>query len=435
MSKIPVRMFRLPTLTLTGQPWRAGEDDKLFWVNFSFDGLPFVLNDLAVLETGRTLRGRNFQTAPDGKTRFQFKGIPEKAMTAGLHMHDASWPVRHEHKAYFVPLGAQNQTLKPGKGVLKGSLLPDAGIEVDLKKIDGPGDKFLVAAASVKSLPCLTGQQYTIEPAGQAVLDVALVTCGVIEPRDLADFVKKTFRFPGLPTVNALYSIGLRVNGYTVLPPPLWEEEFEETVGAEGVRIMTKAWAHFAKKARNAAAQPGGISDEELQKRMLLPTAVYEFLTKKLVADGELRTKEGFFLPVADPETYLSPIAKRALMQLDERGDAGIDLENEPNTLFQKTYRDLARMGLAVATETPWVYGLAGWTILRQRICGPGTLGRQWRIADVKDLLGVHRKPILGLLNKLEEEGWLERREDHRLVVKETGEAVLPGNPPADDSE
>ncbi len=83
MAKIPVRMFRLPTLTLVGQPWRAAEDDKLFWVNFSFDGLPFVLEDLAVLETGRTLRGRNFQTAPDGRTRFQFKGIPEKAMTRG----------------------------------------------------------------------------------------------------------------------------------------------------------------------------------------------------------------------------------------------------------------------------------------------------------------------------------------------------------------
>jgi hypothetical protein len=414
-------MFRLPTLTLVGQPWRAGEDDKLFWVNFSFDGLPFDLADLAVLETGRNLRGRNFQTSPDGKTRFQFKGIPEKAMTPGLHLHDAAWPVRHEHKAYLVPLGAQNQTLNSGKGLLKGSLLPQEGLEIELKKIDGPGGKFLVAVSSARSLPCLTGQQYTVEPVGQTALDAALVTCGLVEPRDLADFVKKTFRFPGLPTVNALYSIGLRVNGWAVLPPPLWEEVFEESIGREGVRIMTKAWSHFAKKAKNAAAQPGGISDDDLRKRMLLPPAVYEFLTKKLLEDGELRTNEGFFLPMADPETYLSPVAKRALTQLDERGEAGIDLENEPNTLFQKTYRDLARMGLAVATETPWVYSRAGWASLRARICGPGTLERQWRIADVKDLLGVHRKPILGLLNKLEEEGWLERKEDHRLVVKETG--------------
>ena len=70
MSKIPVRMFRHPTLTLVGQPWRPGEDEKLFWVNFSFDGLPFVLDELAVLETGRTLKGRNFQAAPDGNSSF-----------------------------------------------------------------------------------------------------------------------------------------------------------------------------------------------------------------------------------------------------------------------------------------------------------------------------------------------------------------------------
>lgn len=419
MSKIPVRMFRLPTLSLVGSPWRAQEDDKLFWINFTFDGLPFVLDDLAVLESGRTLRGRNFQTAPDGKTRFQFKGIPEKGMVAGLHLYDASWPVRHERKAYLVPLGAQNQTVTASHGRLRSSLLPEAGVEVEIKKIDAGGGKFLLSVSGKHIMPCLVGQQYTLEPAGDPILDTALVTCGVVEPRDLADFVKKTFRFPGLPTANALYSIGLRVSGYTVLPPPLWEEEFEETVGVEAVRIMTKAWAHFAKKCRNAAAQPGGISVEDLKKRMVLPDAVFAFLTKKLVDDGELKTIDGYYLPVADPLTYLSPIAKKALSQLDDRGEAGVDIENEPNALFKKTYLELARMGLGIATETPWVYGLAGWAVLRAKLCGPGTMGRTWKIAEVKDLLEITRKPILGILNKLEQEGWLERMEDFRRVIKE----------------
>lgn len=425
MSKIPVRLFRLPTLSLSGRPWRA-PDDKLFWVNFTFDGLPFVLDELGVLETGRTLRGRNFQTAPDGKTRFQFKGIPEKALSPGLHLYDAAWPVRHEKKAYLVPLGAQNQTVNAARGMLKGALLPPEGVEVDIKKIDAGGGKFLLAVNCRKDLPCLVGQQYTLEPAGDAVLDTALVTCGAVEPRDLADFVKKTFRFPGLPTVNALYSIGLRVNGFAVLPPPLWEEEFEETVGRDGVRVMTKAWAHFAKKARNAAAQPGGIRDDALKTKMALPEPVYAFLIAKLVEDGELKQKEGHVLPAADPQTYLSPVARKALSQLEDQGAAGVDIENEPSPLFKKTYLDLARMDLAVATETPWIYGLSGWGLLRTQICGPGTLGKQWRIADVKDLLGVSRKPILGILNKLEEEGWLERKEDHRVVVKEA-----PGLPQA----
>jgi len=412
-------MFRLPTLTLVGQPWRAGDDDKLFWVNFEFDALPFVLDDLAVLENGRRFRARNFQKTPDGKSRFQFKGIPEKAMVPGIHLYDPAWPLRHEKKAYLVPLGAQNQSFEATKAKLKSALVHPDGVEVDLKKIDAGAGKFLLAVSCRRDLPWLVGHQYTLEPVGAEPFDTALVTCGVLEPRDLADFVKKTFRFPGLPTVNALYSIGLRVHGYTVLPPPLWTEEFEETVGADGVRVMTKAWAHFAKKARNSAAQPGGISTEELKTRMSLPEAVFEFLVGKLVADGELRLKEGYYLPVADPLTYLSPIAKKALDQLADRGPGGVDLENEPNALFKKTYLDLARMDLAVATETPWIYGRTGWAEIRAQVCGPGTLGREWRIAEVKDLLEVTRKPILGILNQLEEEGWLERKEDHRLVVKE----------------
>ena len=152
---------------------------------------------------------------------------------------------------------------------------------------------------------------------------------------------------------------------------------------------------------------------------MALPSQVFAFLTKKLVDEGELRFKDGHYLPVAEPETYLSPIAKKALEQLEARGTGGVDLENEPNTLFQKTYRDLARMDLAVQTETPWVYSRAAWAQLRAQLCGPGTLNRQWRIAEVKEQLEISRKPILGILNTLEQEGWLERKEDHRLVLKE----------------
>jgi hypothetical protein len=115
----------------------------------------------------------------------------------------------------------------------------------------------------------------------------------------------------------------------------------------------------------------------------------------------------------------MSPIARKALSQLEQFAENGVDLAAERNPLFEKTYRALARMGLAVTTDTPWAYGLAGWELLKTKLCGPGTLGRQWRITEVKDLLDISRKPILGILNKLEEEGWLERKEDHRLVIKE----------------
>ena len=60
----------------------------------------------------------------------------------------------------------------------------------DLKKIEASGGKFLVAASCRKALPCLVGHQYTLEPAKDPVVDLAMVTSGSIEPRDLADFVR-----------------------------------------------------------------------------------------------------------------------------------------------------------------------------------------------------------------------------------------------------
>lgn len=413
MPKLPVRMFRLPTLTLTGSPYHA-EDEKLFWVNFRFDALPFEPKELALLESGRELRVRQFQ-AEEPTLKFQFKGVPEKALKDGMRLYEPSWPVRQEKRAYLVPLGTADVV---PQAKLKSPILAEA-IPVELKKVEAGGGKFLLAVSARSEFPCLTGQVYTIEAAGTAPWDAVLITCGTLEPRDLDDFVRKTFRFAGLPTVNALYSIGLRVHGYTVLPPPLWNDEFEETIGEQGVRMMTKAWGQLSKKARNSAAQPGGISRDELVRRMALPSAVFEFLVGKLIADGELKLVEGYYLPTAAPETYLSPVAQRLLAQLDALAERGVDLETEHNPLYEKTYRALARMGLGVATETPWLYGRNGWKILRAKLCGPGTLGRQWRISEVKELLDVSRKPILGILNKLEEEGWLERKEDHRLVIKE----------------
>ena len=415
MPKIPVRMFQLPTLTLTGSPYHP-EDDKLAWVDFRFDTGGFEPKELALLDSGRTLRVRQLDVRGQS-SKFQFKGVPEKTMKPGTRLYDPRWPVRHENRAYLVPLADAPANVSQGR--LKSPLLPEGGILVDLKRIEAGGGKFLLAVSARHEFPCLSGQIYIVESEGQKPWDAALVTCGALEPRDLDDFLRKTFRFPGAPTVNALYSIGLRVHGYTVLPPPLWQDDFEETVGADGVRMMTKAWGQLSKKARNAAAQPGGISQQELEQRMRLPEPVLTFLTGKLVADGDLKLADGFYLPTAAPETYLSPVAQRLLTQLNALGEYGVDLETEHNPLYSKTYRALARMTLAVTTETPWIYSLGGWTALRSKLCGGGFLGREWRIAEVKDVLNCSRKPILGILNKLEEEGWLERKEDHRLVVKE----------------
>jgi hypothetical protein len=417
MAKVPVRLFQLPLISVVGQPWLPSPDDKNYWVSFDWEGGEFVLDQLAVLDTGRSFHVRDQMHAGE-KHKLQFKGIPEKALTSGLKLYDGTWPVRHERKAYLVPLGAQNQTLNAVKGTLKSRLLPEAGVEVDLHKLDAGGDKFLLAVTARRLLPCLVGQVFTVEPATGAAFDAALVTCGTLEPRDLSDFVIKTFRFPGLPTVNALYSINLRVAGWVVLPPALADEEFEESEGAGPVRIMTKALAHFAKKARNAAAQPGGISREALKEKMALPDAVFSFLMLHLADKGEVKIVDGFYLPTADPMTYLSPIAKKALQQLEDAGANGLDVENEPNSLFKRTYGELARMGLAVQTETPWLYSLGGFSQLAAKLCPAGSLGQTWKIADVKELLGVTRKPILGILNKLEEQGWLERKEDHRVVIK-----------------
>ena len=418
MSKNAVPLFQLPFIRLTGQPYKKHPEDKLYWVDFEFEGQEFRLADLAILESGRWLEVRAVHREAS-KQSLQFKGVPEKVMQNGRRLYDASWPISYERKAYLVPLGAQNRRLKDSNVRLKGGLLDPEGLSVQLKWVDAPSGKFLATVSAERKFPCLIGANYQVENDKGETLDTVLLTAGTVTARDLADYLAKTFRFPGQPSTKALYSVNLRVNGWAILPPPLWAEEFEESEGEQGVRVMRKAFEHFSKKMRNACAQPGGLDETALKERMALPPAVFRYLTFRLVQSSLLRKKEDWYLPVGSPETFLSPLAKGILKRLESQGLAGMDLSTTTDDLLRVTLLQLARMDLAVLTESPWVYSLEAWDDIRHRLCGEGRLGTAWKIVEVKDILGCSRKPLLGVLNKLEEEGYLNWRDDARVVVRE----------------
>ncbi|NNM53400.1 MAG: hypothetical protein HKM05_01585 [Spirochaetales bacterium] len=419
MSKNAASLFQLPFIRLTGQPYKKHPEDKLYWVDFEFEGPEFRLADLAILESGRWLEVRAVHH-DDSKHALQFKGVPEKVMQSGRRLYEANWPVSYERKAYLVPLGAQNRRLKDSQVRLKADLLDPEGVSVHLKWIDAPSGKFLATVSAERRFPCLIGATYQLENDKGETLDLVLLTAGTVTARDLADYLTKTFRFPGQPSTKALYSVNLRVNGWTILPPPLWAEEFEESEGEQGVRVMRKALDHFSKKMRNACAQPGGLDETALKERMALPPAVFRYLAFRLVQSSQLRKKDDWYLPVGSPESFLSPLAKGILGRLGSQGVAGMDLSTMTDTLLRVTLLQLARMDLAVLTESPWVYSLEAWNEIRHRLCGPGRLGTAWKIVEVKEVLGCSRKPLLGVLNKLEEEGYLNWRDDARVVIRET---------------
>lgn len=419
MGKILVSGWELPMLKLTGSPFKFDEDDKLFWVSYEFVGNEFLLDKLRLLDNGRSLEVKKNRRQETGRLLFQFKGIPEKALVPGLKLFPADWPLKWEKRAYFVPLGAGNKKLVPGHARLFSRLLDDRGLEVDFKVLPGPGEKYLVQAVSKRSFPCLKGQAYRMVCENGVELELALVREGSLESRDLNDLVGKTFRFPGNPTVNAIYSINLRLSGSVELPPPLWAEEFEESHGELGVRIMTKALDFFMKKAKNAAAQPGGISVDDLKVKMNLAETVFQFVIFRLIQQGTLRRKGEFLLPVGDPSAFLSPLAKNLLEKVEKAGVPGLDTSEEKKEALRVAYAALARMDLIVLTEEHWAYSRSAYEQIVARLCSPGCLGKTYRIAEVKDLLGCSRRQMLGLFQRMEADGWLVWKEDVREVVKE----------------
>ena len=187
MSKNAVPLFQLPFIRLTGQPYKKHPEDKLYWVDFEFEGQEVRLADLAILESGRWLEVRAVHREAS-KQSLQFKGVPEKVMQNGRRLYDASWPISYERKAYLVPLGAQNRRLKDSNVRLKGGLLDPEGLSVQLKWVDAPSGKFLATVSAERKFPCLIGANYQVENDKGETLDTVLLTAGTVTARDLADY-------------------------------------------------------------------------------------------------------------------------------------------------------------------------------------------------------------------------------------------------------
>lgn len=418
MPKVFVNEFKFPLVLIDGKPFKYEEEDKLFWVEFSFKDEEFKLEGLSVLDNGRSLEVKKVRIQDERKL-LQFKGIPEKALIPGTKLYPSDWPLVHDKKAYLVPLGPANKKPAPGKAILKSDLWDRDGIEIDFKAIAGPNDKFLLQVSSPRSVPWLMGLGAKLLTSDGKSLDLAILTPGMLESRDLSDLIAKTFRFPGNPTVNAIHSINLRMRGWIQLPPPLWSEEFEESHGKDGFRVMTKALDFYKKKVKNAAAQPGGIADAELRAKMKLPLAVFDFVLEKLQAEAGIRKKDDWWLPVGEPSGFLSPVAQNALKKLEEAGALGINTADEKVPILKASYENLARMDLAVQTEEGWIYSQNGYKAVLAKLCPAGSLQRQYKIAEVREILDCSRRQILGLLNRMEADGYVVWKEDVREVVKE----------------
>lgn len=358
------------------------------------------------VESGRTVRLK--ERSLEGEVlRINAQGLMRGRFRAGDRLLDPSYPVVWHEEGIFLPQGAMNRGWDREKGALMGFLVRRGGIPVHVRTLqDHSGKRLLhVRCRGVSLLP---GAAYWLEHGDQRV-DLALLAAGPFREKDEGLLLRLAFRFPGLLHLKAYYAVNLRLRGWVVLPPELYEEAFEDSQGEGAVRVMERSLRYWLDRLSRAARRPGGLVPEEVQADFGLPPPVGDFLLGRLEREGRLVRRMGRYEPPGDPRQRLSLYARTVLRRLEARGEGGLKASTLKQPLERRGLEELVQAGLAVRLEEDWhlAAGVEKAALLKLRQAGRA----QWDLPSLRGLLPDSRAYLVALIHHWEAKGVL-RPED-----------------------
>jgi selenocysteine-specific elongation factor len=174
-------------------------------------------------------------------------------------------------------------------------------------------------------------------------------------------------------------------------------------------------------RIRALAAAPGGLPVSELGSRFRMEQDMLLAVCTHLVQQEALSLRAGLLVPPGAAEASLSPMGRQLLAELRAAGPAGLELDRLKARGSAKEMRVLARAGLAVSLDANIYYHRDTYAELTERILAGLAPGDRLPIGEAKARSGLSRKYIIPLLNRMEDDGWVRREGDERVVTRAPG--------------
>ncbi len=198
-------------------------------------------------------------------------------------------------------------------------------------------------------------------------------------------------------------------------------EILTDAVERSGGYVFLKSWAGRMRDAiTGLAGKPGGISLQELESSLRIERPVIEALTAPLAAAGTLTLQGRLLFAGSGPS--LSPFGRQLLERIRSAGAEGFDPGKENIPGARKELRTIARSGLIVPLENGIYYSLETYQDMVSRILAGKQTGDRFAIPEVKERTSLSRKYSIPVLNRMEQDGFVKREGDHRIVLR------IPGN-------
>lgn len=192
----------------------------------------------------------------------------------------------------------------------------------------------------------------------------------------------------------------------------------EDTVAIGEWLFRKDRLIHYTGMIKKLAAASGGIGIPELPGKMKIPEAVIRVILNSMIEAGELNLKGSIICGSTNKIPALSSLGKDLLLRSEKAGKSGLELSKLNIPGAQKELRNLARTGLIINLDGNLYYHPEVYSDCVNSIISGMAIGSRFTIPDAKAKSALSRKYIIPLLNKMESDGFVKRKEDERIVLK-----------------
>jgi selenocysteine-specific elongation factor len=207
-------------------------------------------------------------------------------------------------------------------------------------------------------------------------------------------------------------------------PPPSGEVLPEWTVEVDRWLFDKAFLAAREKEILEGAGKSGGVSIGELTGPAAPPEDILRMVVLRLVGNKKLALKGNRYVPAgaggasASPGTGSNPATERLLEAVKAAGKAGYEPGKEPGPVPKEALNYLCRTALIIPVEGGIFFETGVYRALRGAVLAGRRPGDRFSVPEAKDRTGLSRKYIIPLLNKIEQEGYVKRAGDERVVIK-----------------
>ena len=192
----------------------------------------------------------------------------------------------------------------------------------------------------------------------------------------------------------------------------------EETIRSGDYLFLASFADAVRKTVLCEAGKPGGISLDESEGKTGLSRRVLKALTAPLVENGDLSLRNNILFSGG---IRLSPFGNNLLKRIRDAGKEGFDPGKEKIPGAQKELRNIARSGLAVPLENGIYYSNETYGGVVSEILDGRKEGDRFTIPEVRERTSLSRKYSIPVLNRMEQDGYVKRDGDLRLVLRTPG--------------